>query len=249
MEEKIRTEFIIRQYQSGIDSYYHFAKDVGLWESEKYTFLKYLHPSFQILDIGCGAGRTTHGMHQYGFKNIVGLDITPEMVDAAESLNEFFQHQIPFVVGDCCQLDFEDQAFDAVVFSFNGIMSIPAPQQRKKALQEIWRVLKPEGVFIFTTHDRDEDPRYSEFWKAEEQRWAKGQQRKELYIFGDLITRSKNESREIFIHIPDQSEMKQFIANGNFQLLETFYRSDKFTEPKVVQEKSGECRFWVVRKD
>ena len=35
---------------------------------------------------------------------------------------------------------------------------------------------------------------------------------------------------------------------GGFEVVETFYRSDKFHENEKVKEKSGECRFWITRK-
>lgn len=246
--KKIATNFIIAQYQSGIKSYRDFTTKVGLWASELYVFEKYIQKTDTILDLGCGTGRTTFALFQSGYQNIRGIDLTPEMIDAAQSLNTHFDTNIDFAVGDARNLPFENAAFEVVVFSFNGMMSIPNSKERLKVLHEVYRVLKPEGIFIFTTHDRDEDPTYFDFWKKEKQKWDAGRQRKDLYEFGDLITTSKNESREIFIHIPDKAEMIDFIKEGGFEVVETFYRNEKFEESAKVKEKSGECRFWVVKK-
>ena len=127
-------------------------------------------------------------------------------------------------------------------------MSIPNSINRNKAVSEINRVLKESGVFIFTTHDREKEKQYLQFWEEEKLSWEQGKQNPALFEYGDLITKSKNESREIFIHIPTQKEVKALLEKNGFELLETFYRSDKFEESQAVKSKSGECRFWVTKK-
>lgn len=245
---KISNDFVIKQYQSGIKNYVAFTTEVGLWASEKYVFTKYLKQSDHILDLGCGTGRTTHHLFQLGYTAIIGVDLTPEMIIAAKKLNEYYQLAIDFEEGDACALRFSDQQFDVVIFSFNGMMSIPDAAKRKQALAEVRRVLKKQGLFIFTTHDREKDEHFFEFWKAEKIRWEQGQQNPQLYDFGDVISQSKNEERDVFIHIPTQAEIKHFLAAEHFEVLESFYRSDQFEESEQVKAKSGECRFWVARK-
>ncbi|MEZ4771614.1 MAG: class I SAM-dependent methyltransferase [Bacteroidia bacterium] len=246
--EKIQPSFIKNQYRSGVKSYSDFTREVGLWESEKYVFQKYLRSEFRILDLGCGTGRTTIPLFRMGYSHITGVDLTPEMIAEAKNLNRHFETDIEFQVGNACTLSFPDAVFDAVIFSFNGIMSIPGQENRKTALREIHRVLKKEGIFICTTHDRDADPNFFEFWKEETLRWAEGRQNPALYEFGDLLTISKNETSEIFLHIPTFSEVKNWLTAGGFEIMETFYRNEKFIEKENVLAKSGECRFWVVRK-
>ena len=246
--QKLSQQFIVTQYRSGIESYSQFTTEVGIWDSEKYVFEKYLQKDDSILDLGCGTGRTTFALYQLGYTNIIGLDLTPEMIAEANKLNTHFKTSISFIIGDATDLPFGKCQFDAVIFSFNGIMSIPQSSKRKKAFEEISRVLKRNGKFIFTTHDREADENYFEFWKEQEKIWQAGQQRKELYEFGDLITSSKNESSEIFIHIPNKAEVIKLFEKEGFQLLETFYRNEKFDESPKVKEKSGECRFWILKK-
>jgi len=246
--DKLQEDFVIKQYQSGIKSYAAFTREVGLWASEEYVFTKYLQTSDLILDVGCGTGRTTFSLYDLGYKEIIGLDLTPEMIVAAEEIKEERQSPIEFMVGNAKDLPFEAGQFDAVIFSFNGFMSIPDGKERFKALREINRVLKAGGTFLFTTHDREKDTNYFAFWQAEKERWDRGLKREDLYEFGDLITSSKNEERAIFIHIPNQAEVRNFLERGGFSILETFYRSDQFDESKKVKEKSGECRFWATQK-
>ena len=245
---KISADFVIDQYRSGIENYRAATKDLGIWASERYVFEKYLPLDEPLLDVGCGAGRTTYALHQMGYTDLVGIDLTPEMITAAISLAEHFETKIDFRVGDATRLSFEDDSFGAVVFSFNGLMSIPEQDRRDQALREIWRVLKPGGVFLFTTHDRDKDENYLEFWREQTAKWEAGEQDERLFQFGDLITSSKNEEREIFIHIPSRAEIWNWLKAHGFTVMETFYRSDRFREREAVLKASGECRFWVACK-
>lgn len=242
----IDQEFISRQYRSGVKSYADFTREVGLWASEKAVFQQYLRPEMNILDLGCGTGRTTFPLHELGYQQIIGVDLTPEMIAEAQKLNTHFQTAIDFRQGDATRLEFADQCFGAVIFSFNGIMSIPGQDQRDRALAEIKRVLQPGGPFIFTTHDREADERYLDFWRAEKERWQAGEQSADLYEFGDLITTSKNEEREIYIHIPSQQEVINWLQRFDFSVVDTFFRPERFTESPAVRAKSGPCRFWVA---
>lgn len=245
---KIKEDFIKNQYKSGVENYSRFTKEVGLWSSEKYVFEKYLNPNDEILDLGCGTGRTTFPLFKLGFVHITGIDLTPEMIEKAIELNSVFKTKIEFIVGDATKLDYKDSSFDSIIFSFNGLMSIPNQQNRDKAILEINRLLQKSGIFIFTTHDRDKEPDFFEFWKEEKERWLNNVQDQRLYNFGDLITNSKNEERNIYIHIPNKEEIATWLELNGFDILETFYRSDKFEESQMVKEKSGECRFWICKK-
>ena len=246
--QKINRQFIIKQYQSGVSNYTAATTELGLWASEKAMFKKYLNRTDAILDIGCGTGRTTFALFQMGFHDIIGLDLTPEMIESAHHLDEQFNTKIPFVVGDALDLKYEDQQFDVVIFSFNGLMSIPKAVNREKALQEINRVLKKGGRFLFTTHDREKDPKYLDFWKQQTNLWQGQKQDTRLFEFGDLITSSGNEEGLIFIHIPNEAEVRNLLESAGFSVLETFFRSDKFDESNLVKQYSGECRFWIGEK-
>lgn len=245
--DKIGIQFIINQYEEGASSYTDFTTEVGLWESEKYVFKKYLSPTDHILDLGCGTGRTTFSLYQMGYQNIKGIDITPGMIREAQQLNSVYNTNIPFEVGDARKIDDPSKCFDSIIFSFNGLMSIPQYDNRFQVLQEVHRLLRPGSTFIFTTHDRNKDERFFAFWEEQKRIWDQQQQNPQLYEFGDIIASSKNEPNPIFIHIPDRKEVEEMIDKAGFQLVETFYRDELFDEPEAVKIKSGECRFWIVK--
>ncbi len=246
--KKIDKNFTLHSYQKGIALYTEAANNLGLWASEEYVLNKYFSNKDHILDVGCGAGRTTFGLHQLGFHNIIGIDIHPDMISSAKELANQKQVHLDFRVGDATNLEFEASSFDSLLFSFNGVMTIPGPENRIKAFQEVHRVLKPNGIFIFTTHDREADKNYHEFWEKEKIAWKTGQQDKRLHEFGDIVNYSSDVMQNIYVHIPDRQEVVDHLSNVGFKVVEDFFRPDRFEEREAVLSFSGDCRIWVAQK-
>jgi SAM-dependent methyltransferase len=101
----------------------------------------------RILDIGCGVGGPArHLAIQHGC-NVYGLDITPEYIEAAASLNRslgIFHYPIHFVVGDATSLPLRDLLFDVV-----WIQVATANIYKKHNLySEVYRILKPGGRLV-----------------------------------------------------------------------------------------------------
>ena len=103
-----------------------------------------------VLDIGCGSGRTTAILKNLS-SGYIGLDYSLEMV---ESCRRRFEN-VRFIHGDVREMnEFKDEEFDYVMFSFNGLDSINH-EDRLKGLGEIRRVLKQDGLFVFSSHNRN----------------------------------------------------------------------------------------------
>ncbi|HVZ10830.1 MAG TPA: class I SAM-dependent methyltransferase [Candidatus Paceibacterota bacterium] len=119
-----------------------------IFPAEEKLFAEFLKPGMRILDLGCGAGRTTGYLKNFD-PNVHGADVSAAMIEKAK---ERFP-EIQFSVMDAAQLGFADGMFDAIVFSFNGLDYLYPVDRRAAALAEIRRVLKPGGVFIFSSHN------------------------------------------------------------------------------------------------
>ncbi len=221
---------------------------VGLWESEKIIFDKYVSKDANILDLGCGAGRTTINLFKYGYQNIVGLDISDALINYANNYVATNSLAIKFILGDARKLDFADNSFDIVFFSYNGLMCIPDQVNRDMALSEIYRVLKPNGKFIFTAHNRDDSGKHNAFWAAEKIRWENGTNNKDLFQYGDMWTTDQTGMKAL-IHFANNDEILEMLRQHNFgKVLECTKRSDIATESDIVKEFSGDTVFWVVQK-
>jgi SAM-dependent methyltransferase len=107
------------------------------------------------LDIGCGSGVGALLINQYlDCEKVVGIDIDPDMVTAAE---EYVSHppkwarnirtdNIEFLCEDATSPTFPDYCFDAV-FLFGVLHHIKG---WKKLISEVYRILKVGGVFSFS---------------------------------------------------------------------------------------------------
>lgn len=243
----IRKEFIIDSFsgEKVQEKYIKSVFEIGLWESEKIIFQQYFKKSTNILDIGCGAGRTTFGLSQLGYNNIVGLDVTPKMIESAMIIQNNIGTDIEFVVGDACNLTYTEEQFEGCIFSFNGLMQIPKKENRLKAMKEINRVLKKDGYFIFTTHDRANEE-WLWFWEEEKERWERGEIDIRIFEYGDRILPEGD--RDIFLHFPSRSEILELIEESNFKVIDDRWIFDIADEPKIVRDDVSGCRFWIVQK-
>jgi len=96
------------------------------------------------LEVGCGNGHVCkHLARKYHLK-VTGTDVDPEMIQFAREDIDDIPH-IRFLEMDATKMPFEDNKFD-IVLSF-GVMHHIGDWER--ALEEISRVLKPQGYLIF----------------------------------------------------------------------------------------------------
>lgn len=157
-----------------------YTAKTELFPIEETLFKKHLNKPQRILDLGCGTGRTTVPLHKMGHE-VTGIDIAEQMITQAQKLHP----EIEFKVGDATNLDYPDKSFDAILFSFNGLDCIYPLANRLKALNEIHRVLKTDGLFIYSSHDRNE---VKLNWRTITRiRNYKQSYKKEKTIYGDLI--------------------------------------------------------------
>lgn len=228
-----------------LEHYTEAVKNVGLWRSEEKVFGQVLSPQDTILDLGTGTGRVAFGLWEIGYDKVMGVDACRPMIQQARHLNKLLEYRVSFRVEDARKLSFENSLFDGVIFAFNGLMQIPGYSDREQAVREIFRVLRPGGHFVFTTHDRD-SARLKEFFAQQAAIWEAGKQDRRLREFGDNLFDSSEGT--IFMHLPDRAEVKRMLDGVGFDLLFDAMREEIANEPREVRDFADECRFWIARK-
>jgi ubiquinone/menaquinone biosynthesis C-methylase UbiE len=157
-------ESSIKEYGTAVvvDRYRKHSKGL-LYESEKVLIDKYFKRRSKILDLACGSGRTALPLYKLGYE-VVGVDLTPEMIELAKLAANSENASICYRVGDATSLNFADNDFDGALLSNNGLGSIPGNKDRLKTLHEINRVLKVGGKVILLVPLRNYGPTYIIHW-------------------------------------------------------------------------------------
>lgn len=96
------------------------------------------------IDVGCGSGHLDIELAKRSNLTVIGLDIDPDVKPLfLKNVREAgFEKRISFVLGDAQKMPFPDSYADVIV-SRGTLIFIP---DKKKCLQEVYRVLKPTGV-------------------------------------------------------------------------------------------------------
>jgi ubiquinone/menaquinone biosynthesis C-methylase UbiE len=99
----------------------------------------------RVLDVGCGTGRGLEYLASAGYRRVVGLDFTREMLAQAQTkvtgLGDY-----GLVRGDAFRLPFADSTFDAVM-SLNFLHMFRLNLQQR-ILAEATRVCRPGGRLV-----------------------------------------------------------------------------------------------------
>lgn len=118
------------------------------WIIEKIKVHGYLNAETKVLDVGCGAGFLSNDLAKNGL-HVTGVDLSEESLKVARKYDE--TKSVHYQTADAYKLPFPDQSFD-VLTAMDFLEHIEDP---KLVIKEFSRVLKPNGIFIFHTFNRN----------------------------------------------------------------------------------------------
>lgn len=96
--------------------------------------------NYTLLDYGCGYGRILDQLHQKGYRHLIGIDYSQEMIEIAKTVNP----EIDFRRNRTNHISLADQSIDGVLL-FAVLTCMPFNQDQKALIAEINRVLRPGG--------------------------------------------------------------------------------------------------------
>jgi len=123
-----------------------------------------LCPGERVLDLGCGSGWATRllarlvGEGPDGFGQVVGLDVSDEMIREARAASKDFDNVL-YVWGSAQRIPWEENFFDKVL----SVESFYYYADQDRALMELFRVLAPRGR-LYILINLYEDNQYSLQW-------------------------------------------------------------------------------------
>jgi ubiquinone/menaquinone biosynthesis C-methylase UbiE len=136
----------------------------GVASDKKFTtpfqmelFSEFVDKEDKILDVGCGYGRILNELHSEGFKNLCGIDFSSNMIERG-------RNQFPWLnlnVQEDKRIPYNDSSFDAIIL-FAVLTCIIDDDAQVFLMNEIKRVLKPDGIlyvndFLLNTDERNLD--------------------------------------------------------------------------------------------
>lgn len=162
-EEKLREEFN-RWAESGRGAE---MEKHHLSITEQTIHLMQLRAGEHVLDLSCGTGWATRilarmvGEGPQGFGQVVGLDLSDEMIRQARASSRDFEN-ILYVWGSAQQIPWEENYFDKVL-SVEAFYYFP---DQERVLAELFRVMAPHGRFFILINLYRDNP-YSLRWVDE----------------------------------------------------------------------------------
>lgn len=118
------------------------------------TMKRYITADAEILDVGSGRGWDTNRMSEhFSSAKITGMEYSPMGVNISQ---QYEGSRLRFVQGDATAMPFADDSFDAL-YSLATIEHVSGPE---RMIRECYRVLKPGGFLLVSTHPKQ----YWQFW-------------------------------------------------------------------------------------
>jgi ubiquinone/menaquinone biosynthesis C-methylase UbiE len=122
---------------------------------ERSVYLRELSPDEDelILDAGCGTGRFTEEIAKKGAK-IIAIDYSLESLKICKTRCEKLKVR-PFLIrADLCDIPLKPKIVDKILFAV-VFEHIPTKEDRKKALVNLYRTLKPGGRLVISSYNYD----------------------------------------------------------------------------------------------
>ena len=162
MEEAIKAEYddVTKEYTDSKLSRHRIV-------IAAYTFFQILgNPAnLSFLELGCGDGFYSRELKRSEASNVLGVDISSEMVKLAQEKEEEERLGCKFMVHDVLTLSIPNQLFDVVVgvFVFNHAKNF---EELKMFCRVAFQHLKPGGRFVGLNENPFDKPEYYESYRS-----------------------------------------------------------------------------------
>ncbi|MCV3753410.1 MFS transporter [Mycoplasma enhydrae] len=212
----------------------------GLWKSEQAAIDKIIKDDLEfknILDIGCGTGRTSYVLgHLFPNAQINALDISEKMLSHTKNTSN-----VTFELANIIEYE-TSQKYDLIFFSFNGFTNITKKKHILKFFNQIKNLLRGTASrFLFTIHDMLSNDEYKDFWLNKIKIH-------ECDIFSNKkVLTSKQYGIKIKNRFYSHEDMIKIFQDLGFKLNYHFKRNDTLEEAWVTNI-SKPCVFYDISK-
>ncbi len=157
--ERAKTDKVNNELYHALGERWYHAKDdpVALLRAEKKLLVPWAieaiakhntNSSSKVLDVGCGAGFFSNPLSSIGH-NVTAFDISKESLEIARQYDK--TKRVNYLLADAYDFPFSDKTFD-VVCAMDFLEHVDRPEV---VISEISRVLRPNGIFFFSTFSQN----------------------------------------------------------------------------------------------
>ena len=173
-----------------------------------------------ILDLGCGSGRNMIPSKKIKY---YAIDFSPNQIQQAKKYSEERNIKAQFFTQNITTLNkkiFKNNMFDSAMF-IAALHCIPKEKDRYKALEELYRVLKPKAEAIITV------------WNAEDDRFQSVNNHGPVYL-----SWKENNNKEYmrFYYLYNKKELTALLKSIGFTVIK-FYKpttKDRFSKKNWI---------------
>ncbi|MBQ9834523.1 MAG: class I SAM-dependent methyltransferase [Bacilli bacterium] len=201
----------------------------------------------KVLMLGCGTGEESDLLETFGAtsEQLTGIDISNKSIELAKKAYPDKE----FIVGDMNELPFESNSFDFVYSS----LAIHYSATPEKIYKEVYRVLKPNGLFLFSVghplrwaseekNIDDETLRIIGCSKNDDGNKVYGKYHTfEKHVFTSFAWQNDKEVLAFYVGSP--SMHFKLLREANFQVLD-------FTESRCIEEaKTVDMNYYIKNSE
>ncbi|BBH04180.1 S-adenosyl-L-methionine-dependent methyltransferases superfamily protein [Prunus dulcis] len=143
-----------------------FVSTGGIETTKEFVAKLDLKPSQKVLDVGCGIGGGDFYMASNYDVEVVGIDLSVNMISFALERAIGLKCAVEFEVADCTQKTYADDTFD-VIYSRDTILHI---QDKPALFRSFYKWLKPGGKVLISDYCRSAGTPSAEFAEYIKQR-------------------------------------------------------------------------------
>lgn len=198
-----------------------------------HDFIRSLKTSDIVGDIGCGNGRHLLPCVNTCFQ-VIGVDISQKLLRIVQNkLNNKHIINASLIHADAVQLPLATNSLDVVLF-IASLHNIKGKEHRHRALQEIARILKPNGIALISVWSRWQDIYWRYFIK---QFFVRSRELGDI----DVFWRQHNLNIPRFYHLYSRREFLR-------ELREVHFYVQNIQSVKIQSKRFPDNYFAVVEK-
>lgn len=200
------------------DDYDEYFATTNLLELDRQFLDRHFPRPGRLVDLGCGTGRLALHFARRGFV-VVGVDLSEEMLRVTRQKAEREGLSCQWIHGNICNLSgLASGEFDYAISMFSTLGMIVGREERRRAFDEIHRVLRPGGLFGLHVHNR-----WFNLFDPQGRRWLLtdlGRQLVRSPSAGDKVQSRYRGIANLRMHLFSSGEIKRELGRAGFSIVE-----------------------------